>query len=253
MNQSAMRREVWETLTRHALTNAGYETAVQPAGADPGQCVVRARRGGVEVEVRVRPHGKRDAWTELRSRSAGVPVELTVRPELAGEGIDKLLGMTVDLEVGDAGFDGRFVVEAAPERVARAVLREELRAALCALPVSDDGPVLRVSEGAVAVGFRGEPGLSSFTALRALELALDAHSALHEGIDEAVAAGPFRQGAESEGAVDPRAREAGRERLRKARRRAVAVVAGAATVGVGFLTSVLVGGRFLHALASVVG
>lgn len=253
MAQAAMRREVWETVIRHALAEAGYETRVEPA-AEVAQCVVLARKGDRVVEVRVRPHGKRDAWTELRARSAGVPVELSVRPELAGEGIDKLLGMTVDLEVGDAGFDGRFVVEAAPARVARTMLRDELRAALSWLPPSDDGPVLRVSDGVAAVGYRAEPDAGSLTAaLRALELVVEAHAALHEGVDDAVATGPFRQGAGSDGAVDPRAREEGRERLRKARRRAVAVMAGAATVGVGFLTSVLLGGRFMHALASVVG
>lgn len=253
MAQAAMRREVWETVTRHALSEAGYEAGVDPA-AEPNDCVVLARKGDHVIEVRVRPHGKHSAWTELRARSAGVPVELSVRPELAGEGIDKLLGMTVDLEVGDAGFDGRFVVEAAPARVARTMLRDELRAALSWLPPSDDGPVLRVSDGVAAVGYRAEPDGGSLTAaLRALELAVEAHASLHEGVDDAVSAGPFRQGAGGDGAVDPRAREEGRERLRKARRRAVAVMAGAATVGVGFLTSVLLGGRFLHALASVVG
>ena len=94
--------------------------SLQPSGRDG--LVFVGEREGLSVTVRLAGLGSRAVRTAVVVEATGSPVELTLRPELAGERLDKVLGMTVDAEVGHREFDDRFVIEAAPVEAARKVL-----------------------------------------------------------------------------------------------------------------------------------
>ncbi|MBL8605114.1 MAG: hypothetical protein JNK72_24505 [Myxococcales bacterium] len=168
-------------------------------------------------------------------------VELTVRPELVGESLDKLFGVTVDTNVGDVDFDGRFVVASAPADAATKLLPARVRAALRALPAGDGGPVLRVADSVVSLRYEGPADVGTLLGvLGAVEATADAADALYEGTREAVDHGAFRSTAALDRAVDPRAREADRRALRRTRLKFASLVGG--TLGVaGLVLEVLSG------------
>jgi hypothetical protein len=197
---------------------------------------------GLAVAVQWSAPGQRTATTRVVARYEGTPFELKLRPELAGESIDKILGMTVDVEVGDKNFDARFVIEAAPPAAARQVLDAAAREALSRIPITDDSPAVVVQNGEISITWRGAPDPVR------VEAALQAARAMHtnatnlrEGLGESQSHGPFRQGGAIERVVDPFAREAARTRLRKARARVAMVIGTATLTGVGFLATVILG------------
>jgi len=226
---------------RSAIQGALRSTGVELLGELPEPRGVRVLLARGEHTVDVRMHLSRSGgflW-HITARRAGAAVELSVRPELAGEGIDKLLGMTLDLDTGDARFDARFVVEAAPAAVMRHLLDADLRAAMLGLPTSDEGPSLRVDASTVALAWEGRlSGDSLAAALRGVFDLLDRCRALHEALAEGAGAAPFRALSSGTAAVDPSSREAARARIGRAHRKATAFVATAAMVGAALLASV---------------
>ncbi|MBI5514632.1 MAG: hypothetical protein HY909_12730 [Deltaproteobacteria bacterium] len=204
------------------------------------QCV-RARLRDVPLEVRVREGGlTRGTWTVVRVACPGAPVELTLRPELTGEGIDKLLGMTVDEELGDPAFDRRFVVETAPREVAPKLLGRGVRKHLMALAITDESPLLTLREGELLLQWKGEPEPAMVAP--AVEAALgirEAAGELQEGIFAAQGHTPFRQDAGDGLRVDPRARSAARSRISRSRRRIVTVVGALAVTSAGIIAGLL--------------
>jgi hypothetical protein len=211
--------------------------------SDPSSVRLLIARGDHTADLRVtRALVGASRW-RLSAHRSGASAELLVRPELAGEGLDKLLGMTIDLDTGDAAFDARFVTEAAPPAVARHVLDGALRAAMLALPVSDDGPALRLDDRTLAVAWTGSVGVDALASVIASFFdALEQCRALHEALGASGLA-PFRESSGGSAAVDPATRADARARIGRARRKAVAFVASAAVVAAAFLASVVTVGR----------
>jgi hypothetical protein len=199
-------------------------------------------RLGVAVTIRLAGLGSRAVRTAVLVEATGSPVELTLRPELAGERLDKALGMTVDAEVGDRVFDDRFVIESAPVEAARKVLTAPVREALLAFPLDDDSPRVRLGEGIASIAWGREPDPSLLQhALGALVALRDEARALHEGLREVSKGMVFRQDGGDAQKVDPREREAARSKLRSAKARAVVVIGSAVAAGIGFLATVILG------------
>ncbi len=212
--------------------------ALRPEGTDA--IVLIGDHNGVNLTLRVEGVGKRAVRTTLVLDAPGIPVELKLRPELAGEGIDKVLGMTVDAEVGDAAFDARFVVEAAPHEAARQLLIAPVRAALLAMPSDHAFPIVGLRDGLAAITWAREPDPVTLTnALEALEQIRVRASELHEGMRGLTTGAVFRQGSGGEQTVDPGEREAARTRFKSARARAVVFIGSAVATGIGFLASVI--------------
>ena len=239
-----------------AIDDQDAHAKISEAAARLGATTVGAtpRADGVQVQVALGEHlveltttrsPLRATRWRLSALRSGAAAELSVRPELAGEGIDKLLGMTLDLDTGDAPFDARFVIEAAPAEVMRHLLHADLRAAMLALPRSDEGPTLKVDASGASLAWDDRCGIEALTAaLRAMFDTLERCRALHETLASRDAPrAPFRASAGGHAAVDPEARSAARSRIQRARARAAAVVATAAMAGAAFLASVLTVGR----------
>lgn len=198
---------------------------------------------GLQVRVMVSNLGTRQPpRTTVILDAPGVPVELTLRPELAGEGFDKLLGMTVDAEVGDPEFDQRFVIEAAPAEAARQVLIVPVRRALMLFPHDHEFPRVRLGEGMLSLTWGGlvDP-MRLQHALDALTLLRSRAGELHEGLRDVALGHVFRQGEGLEQKVDPRHRELARTKLRGAKARAVVFIGSTVAAGLGFLATVLLG------------
>lgn len=235
-------REVWIAKVSELLEAAGYVVGDEKTvGYSGRECVVYGDKEGFGVVVSVHRDLQRGVWTELGAFCSGVAVELTVRPELPGEWIDKLLGITLDVRVGDRDFDAAFVVEAVSERVARKVLGSVIRAGLMKLPEEHGGPVLRLFDGKIIVGYGAEPGESFGAALEVIERVHEVYATLHEAPGEVENVGAFRTAGQGEAGVDPVSVAMGREKLRQARRRARAVAFGAIAVGAGIILSALLG------------
>lgn len=214
--------------------------ALRPDGRDA--VLLIGEREGVSLTLRVKGIGTRSVRTVLTLAAQGVPVELVLRPELAGEGLDKALGMTVDAEVGDAAFDARFVVEAAPIEAARQLLVAPVRRALMAIPIDHEFPRVELSEGATSITWGREPDPVMLAhALEALEQLRQRACELREGSRELAPGAVFRQGAGTEQTVDPQEREVARSRVRSAKARVVVVIGSAAMAGIGFIASVILG------------
>lgn len=240
-----MTQRLAENRARDLMQIAIARAGASPVGevADAGEVRLLAARGEHVVDLRAtRPLVGAPKW-RLSAMRSGAAAELSLRPELAGEALDKLFGMTLDLETGDRRFDRRFVVEAAPAAVARHLLDVELRGALMALPASDAGPTLRVDGATLTVAWEGDVTAEVLAAvLHGVYGCLDRCRALHE----ALAAGgdaPFRASSGGSAAVDPASRADARARIGRARRKAAAFVATAGMVGVAFLATVVTGGR----------
>jgi len=214
--------------------------AVRPDGRD--SVVLIGDREGVALTLRVKGVGTRSVRTTLSFDAQGAPVELALRPELAGEGLDKVLGMTVDAEVGDPTFDARFVVEAAPYEAARQLLVAPVRRALLAIPSDHEFPLVALREGLASITWAREPDPVMLThALEALEQIRLRARELREGMRDLVPGAVFRQGSGAEQTVDPGEREAARTRFKSAKARAVVVIGSAAVAGIGFIASVIFG------------
>jgi hypothetical protein len=209
-----------------------------------GALTVHLARGEHIVAVEVRGGLVGGPRWEVSALRGGAAAELSVRPELAGEGFDKLLGLTLDLPTGDAPFDARFVVEAAPAAVAGHLLGADLRACLMALPRSDDGPAFRVTADALSLRWAG--GLDRALAvhlLRAFFDCLDRCRALHEALLQSPGHAPFRASSGGASAVDPGSRAEARARIGRARRKAAAFIATTAVAAAAFLASAITVGR----------
>lgn len=214
--------------------------ALRPDGRDA--VLLIGEREGVSLTLRVKGIGTRSVRTVLALAAQGVPVELVLRPELAGEGLDKALGMTVDVEVGDAEFDARFVVEAAPVESARQLLVAPVRRALMAIPVDHEFPRLGICEGAASITWGREPDPVMLAhALEALEQVRLRACELREGSRELVPGAVFRQGAGTDQTVDPQEREVALSQVRGAKVRTLVVIGSAAMAAFGFIVSVIVG------------
>ncbi len=222
---------VWIANTATELRHQGFAVDDDPSGLRDGEAVLRASRDGVSWEVRLVDARVGPPATEVGCRAAGVPVELAVRPELLGEGLDKLLGTTVDERVGDEGFDATFVVAAAPPGIAATLLGPDVRDALVMMPRTDDGPSLALSDGRITLRWRAHPGVADLR--RALGIVTSLR-VVHAGLVEGVSygAGPFRAVGAGELTVDPSARASAWRRIARARRRTV-VLAGAVAAAVG--------------------
>lgn len=222
-----------------ALHQSGLAVTALPAGLTDRRAVFEASGEDCLVTVTLRDERTGPPSVEVTCRVVGVPVELTLRPELVGEGIDKLMGMTVDQLVGDADFDRDFVIASAPRSIAASLLTTTVREQLTALPRSSEGPSLTMKDGAITLRWWAEPlvdhvvaGLSVVSTLR------EVHRQMVEG-DGAFGGGPFRQGAAGDRAVDPTARATAWQRFAAARRRTAAVLTAATVAGVGFLAAVI--------------
>lgn len=220
------------------------EGAVLDARLHGGGVQLTCARGDHIVSLVVRQGRVGGAQWTLVARREGAAAELSVRPELVGEGFDKLLGLTIDLQVGDAAFDERFVIEAAPAPVAAHLLDPRLRAAMSRLPPSDDGPSLRVSAELLTLKWTGGLTREDLAALlRAVFECLDRCRALHEALATADARAPFRVSGGGNAAVDPEARAIDRASVTRAHRRATAFVAGAVMAGAAFIATLLTAAR----------
>ncbi len=214
--------------------------ALRPEGADAVALV--GDRNGVALTLRVKGIGKRSLRTTLVLDAPGIPVDLRLRPELAGEGFDKVLGMTVDAEVGDAAFDARFVVEAAPLEAARQLLVAPVRRALLAIPCDHEFPLVALREGMASITWAREPDPVMLQhAVDALEQIRQRARELREGLRDFTPGAVFRQGGGADQTVDPQEREAARSRFKSAKARAVVVIGSAAVAGIGFIASVILG------------
>lgn len=118
---------------------------------DAGRARLSGRLEGVAVEARVQMQaGERSTSFEASfDRRLGVDLALTRQGSLTG--LATFLGAQ-DIQVGDALFDGRFVVKGRPVDAVRALLTPEVRAHLVAiqdqvteLTVHDDRLVARVA------------------------------------------------------------------------------------------------------------
>lgn len=216
---------------------------LRPDGADA--VILLGDHDGVPVTIRVAGVGKRQVRSTVIVDAPGIPVELRVRPELAGEGFDKALGMTVDAEVGDPEFDARFVVEAAPIEAARQLLIAPVRAALMAIPRDHELPLVALREGRLSLTWGGEPDAAMLAqAIEVLAQIRGRAGELREGLRDLAVGAVFRQTQGGERNVDPGEREAARTRLRSARTRVLVVIGSSAAAGLGFIVSVILG----HAL-----
>ncbi len=197
---------------------------------------------GAPVSLSIEGAGSRRVRATLSTPLAGVPVELSLRPELAGESVDKALGMTVDVEVGDRVFDARFVVEAAPVSTARQLLVRGVREALLAIPTDHAFPLVNVGRDGASITLAREPDPMMLQhALDALALIRQRAVELHEGVAGVGEGAVFREVSDTSQRVDPSQREAARSKLRRARARAVVVLTSAAAAGIGFLATVILG------------
>jgi hypothetical protein len=236
--------DAWNTRWRllRASAEAANFDAMEFDGSpsEKWQCV-RATLREVPLEVRVREGGlTRGTWSVVRVACPGVPVELSLRPELAGEGIDKLLGMTVDEELGDRDFDRRFVVETAPREVAPRLLGRSVRQWLMRLAVTDESPILTLREGELLVQWKGEPEPAMVVPVVEAALGIrEAAGELQEGIFSAQGHTPFRKDAGDALRVDPQARRAARSRISRSRRRIVTVVGALAVTSAGIIAGLL--------------
>jgi hypothetical protein len=213
---------------------------LRPEGRDG--CALIGTREGRTWAVQVSGIGTRSTRSTVTLQAAGTPVELSLRPELPGERLDKALGMTVDVEVGDRDFDARFVVEAAPVEAARKVLPPSVRGALLAFPHDDDSPRLRLGDGRASLSWSREPDPTLLLhALTALAELVDEARSLHEGLRDVGAGHAFRQDGGDAQKVDPREREAARSRFKGAKARAVVVIGSAVAAGLGFIATVILG------------
>lgn len=231
---------LWVAAQVGGLDSVRLEGAEAPNGP-----FLRGERGGVPVRLRMFD-GLRGDLRSLSVPCPGVAVELSVRPELAGERIDKALGMTVDHEVGDPDFDPKFVIESAPMELARVLLSNTVRRALLALPQGDDYPRLTLREGELTVSWRGEASED------AVAQVFDAATVVHEKVSELREAGPvvddaspFRVGAVDR-SVNPSARERARRLVRAAHRRATMVLSTAGIVTAAALAAALLGSGTHH-------
>lgn len=227
----------------HAVAGA-HELTVLQDELHRGTLTLHLARGERVISVAVHHGLVGGARWEVTALRGGAAAELSVRPELAGEGFDKLLGLTLDHATGDKDFDARFVVEAAPAAVATHLLRGDLRACLMSLPRSDDGPSLRVTADALALRWRGSvtQDLAAATLLAVFEC-LDRCRALHEAMLQTSAHSPFRASSGGAAAVDPGSRAEARARIGRARRKAAAFIATTAVAAAAFLASAITVGR----------
>ncbi|MFO0627607.1 MAG: hypothetical protein U0325_18510 [Polyangiales bacterium] len=235
-----------EILTR-SLLHAAAEAlgaAVVRNELQKGALTVHLARGEHVVAVEVRSGRVGGLRWEVTALRGGAAAELSVRPELAGEGFDKLLGMTLDLPTGDAAFDERFVIEAAPAAVASHLLGGDLRACLMALPRSDDGPALRITADALSLRWAGDFDRDlAVHLLRAVFDCLERCRALHDAMLASAAQAPFRASSGGAAAVDPGSRAEARARIGRARRKAAAFIATTAVAAAAFLASAITVGR----------
>lgn len=229
----------WIDDTVRALRVAGFTLSAEADQLVDRRAVFVGERAGRTLACTLRHELTGLPSTEIRGATAGVPVELTVRPELVGEGLDKLLGMTVDQLVGDPDFDRAFVVASAPRSVASSLLQATVREKLSALPRSDEGPALSLQNGEVVLRWLGEPDSDHLAlGVDVVEAVRELHRQFVEG-DGSFGLGPFRQGAAGDRAVDPAARATAWQRFAVARRRTRTVLAATALAGVGFLAAVI--------------
>lgn len=229
----------WIDDSVRALRAAGLGVADAPEGLVGREAVIVAESEGHTVTCTLRNELAGAPSTEVRCRAEGVPVELTVRPELVGEGFDKLLGMTVDQLVGDAEFDRDFVVASAPRSIAASLLQASVREKLAALPRNAEGPTLSLKDGEVSLRWQALPDSDHLAlGVAVVEAVRHLHRQFVEG-DGSFGAGPFRQGAAGDRAIDPEARATAWQRFAAARKRTHTVLAAAALTGVGFLAAVI--------------
>ncbi len=222
-----------------ALRVAGLTLSEAPDGLVDRRAVMVGERDGRVVTCTLRNELAGLPSTEVRCHAEGVPMELTLRPELVGEGFDKLIGMTVDQLVGDAEFDRVFVIASAPRSIAASLLQAAVREKIAALPRSAEGPTLTLREGDISLRWLALPDSDHLTlGVEIVEAVRQLQQQFVEG-DGSFGAGPFRQGAAGDRAIDPDARATAWQRFAVARQRTRAVLTAATLAGVGFLAAVI--------------
>ncbi len=224
------------------LAWAGYSVTEAPAA--PGDWSLLARRPNARHALRVAGSKRLGALGySVETHLDPVAVELSVRPELVGEWVDKVLGITVDTEVGDPGFDRQFVVGCAPSEAAPTLLSATVRQGLRTLAGCVATPTLTLRrDGWLRLEWEGSCGPTSLGA--ALEVVGEVASAaegLFEGVAEGTVHGPFRAGSGGHRAIDPQVRERDRLRLAAGTRRFVTLVTTAAVVAGGVVAGVIAG------------
>ncbi len=222
-----------------ALRVAGLTLADEPDHLVDRRAVMVGERNGRVLTCTLRNELTGPPSTEVRCHAEGVPVELTLRPELVGEGLDKLLGMTVDQLVGDAEFDRMFVIASAPRSIATSLLQASVREKIAALPRSAEGPMLTLKDGEISLRWVATPDSDHLTlGVEIVDSVRQFCQQFVEG-DGTFGAGPFRQAAAGDRAIDPEARASAWQRFAVARQRTRAVLTAATLAGVGFLAAVI--------------
>ncbi len=118
-----------------ALGIAGKQLGVQRVGGN----VVEGTRGGLPMRFMLTTRGagsSAESWTELECKLPAVTaehVQLYLWPSGRDLAEQVAQGRMLDIVVGDALFDGAFVVEGAPTDIVRTALDAPTRAALKAL------------------------------------------------------------------------------------------------------------------------
>jgi hypothetical protein len=112
---------------------------------------VRGR--AVTYALTSRPTGgdSTEEWTEIDVSLAPLAIVMSLRPQGGADEWKIARGLAVDLILGDAPFDGAFVVEAAPETMVREVLDAKIRARLLAMHPAE----VTTREGVLRLAKRG--------------------------------------------------------------------------------------------------
>lgn len=104
---------------------------------DEDRGTLTGKIGGRSVSAALTSRGEGSsskAWTEVRVERGGPAVDVSLWVQGLLDTIDVKRGLAVDVVVGDPAFDGRFVIEGAPEAAVREVFADaDLRSALLAV------------------------------------------------------------------------------------------------------------------------
>jgi hypothetical protein len=175
---------------RGALTEAAQGFLLD-AELDPSNPTLSGRVDGLEVTFRLVTRGTGSnarSWTECEVQTSTEQLDIALREQTRGEErwVDK--GLARDVVVSDADFDAKFIVEAAPEDLAKRALSADIRRELLAhhplaLKSRSDGLLFE------KLGWIEKPdAIRAFTAM-AVHLAASMEAVVGEARDDAQRAG----------------------------------------------------------------
>ncbi len=142
---------VWAAANSRAARQKLEQELATALGGQVTETGVRGKSGAIDVEIKFTTRGTgsnavRWAYYEA-ALPAGYPLTLYLRPHEWRDHHHVASGTMVDVVVGEAVFDDKFLVEGAPEAVIRALFDADVRAGLIAeagaLDVGTEGTILR--------------------------------------------------------------------------------------------------------------